>query len=107
MKSGFGSLLGPIQGRVNTFFCLKAPYLSTAFETIEPGTNRSEGVVNHSMQGAERTTHLKIVAVGLVCAIVVAVVGIFAHIRSIDLGTAPLVKAGQPTTLSGSTPTIR
>ena len=45
--------------------------------------------MNHSMQGAERTTHLKIVVVGLVCAIVVAVVGIFAHIRSVDLGTAP------------------
>jgi hypothetical protein len=38
---------------------------------------------------------------------VVAIVGIFAHVGSIDLGTAPLVKAGQPTTLSGSIPTIR
>jgi hypothetical protein len=59
------------------------------------------------MQSADRTTHLKIVVVGLLCAIVVAVVGIFAHVSDIDLGTAPLVKAGQPTTLSGSIPTIR
>jgi hypothetical protein len=63
--------------------------------------------MNHSMQSADRTTHLKIVVVGLLCAIVVAVVGIFAHVSDIDLGTAPLVKAGQPTTLSGSIPTIR
>jgi hypothetical protein len=38
---------------------------------------------------------------------VVAIVSIFAHVGSIDLGTALLVKAGQPTTLSGSIPTIR
>jgi hypothetical protein len=63
--------------------------------------------MNHSMQSADRTTHLKIVVVGLLCAVVVAVVGIFAHVSDIDLGTAPLVKAGQPTTLSGSIPTIR
>ncbi|MGB8632767.1 MAG: hypothetical protein WCD69_25885 [Xanthobacteraceae bacterium] len=63
--------------------------------------------MNHSMQNADRTTHLKIVVVGLLCAIVVASVGIFAHVSSIDLGTAPLVKAGQPTTLSGSIPIIR
>jgi hypothetical protein len=63
--------------------------------------------MNHSMQSADRTTHLKIVVVGLLCAIAVAVVGIFAHVSDIDLGTAPLVKAGQPTTLSGSIPTIR
>lgn len=74
---------------------------------VELATNRSEGAVNHSMQNADRTTHLKIVVVGLLCAIVVASVGIFAHVSSIDLGTAPLVKAGQPTTLSGSIPIIR
>jgi len=64
--------------------------------------------MNHSMKNADRTTHLKIVVIGLLCAIVVAGVGIFAHVGSgIDLGTAPLVKAGQPTALSGSIPTIR
>jgi hypothetical protein len=64
--------------------------------------------MNHSMYSADRGTHLKIVVLGLVCATMVAVVGIFAHVSSnIDLGTAALVKAGQPTTLSGQAPTIR
>jgi hypothetical protein len=63
--------------------------------------------MNHSMYSADRGTHLKIVVIGLLCATVVAVVGIFAHVSDIDLGTAALVKAGQPTTLSGQGPTIR
>jgi len=64
--------------------------------------------MNHSMYSADRNTHLKIVVLGLLCATVVAVVGIFAHVRSdIDLGTAALVKAGRPTTLSGHVPNIR
>ena len=64
--------------------------------------------MNHSMYSADRGTHVKIVVLGLICATMVAVVGIFAHVSSnIDLGTAALVKAGQPTTLSGQPPTIR
>jgi len=63
--------------------------------------------MNHSMYSADRATHLKIVVIGLLCATVVAVVGIFSHVSDLDLGTAALVKAGQPTTLSGSIPTIR
>ncbi len=63
--------------------------------------------MNHSMYSADRGTHLKIVVIGLLCATVVAVVGIFAHVSDIDLGTAALVKAGQPTTYSGHVPTIR
>jgi hypothetical protein len=63
--------------------------------------------MNHSMYGADRSTHLKIVVIGLLCATLVAVIGIFAHVSDIDLGTAALVKAGQPTALSGHVPTIR
>ena len=63
--------------------------------------------MNHSMYSADRGTHLKIVVIGLFCATLVAVVGIFAHVSAVDLGTAPMVKAGQPTTLSGHLPTIR
>jgi len=63
--------------------------------------------MNHSMYSADRRTHLKIIVVGLACAIVVAAVGIFANLGEIDLGTAPLVKAGQPTTISGKLPAIR
>ncbi len=64
--------------------------------------------MNHSMYRADRTTHLKIVVIGLICALVVAAIGIFAHVSSsVDLGTAALVKAGRPTSLSGSVPDIR
>jgi ABC-type proline/glycine betaine transport system permease subunit len=67
--------------------------------------------MNHSMYSADRRTHLKIVVIGLLCAIVVAAVGIFARVSDrvsgVDLGTAPLVKAGQPTAVSGRLPAIR
>jgi len=71
------------------------------------GAARQDGM-NHSMYGADRVTHLKIVVIALVCALVVAAIGIFAHVSSnIDLGTAALVKAGRPTSLSGNIPAIR
>lgn len=63
--------------------------------------------MNHSMYSADRATHLKIVVIGLLCATLVAFVGIFANVSAIDLGTAPLVKAGQPTAVSGQIPTVR
>jgi hypothetical protein len=63
--------------------------------------------MNHSIYGADRRTHLKIIVIGLLCATIVAGVGIFANVRGLDLGTAPPVKAGQPTTLSGKLPAIR
>jgi hypothetical protein len=64
--------------------------------------------MNHSMYSADRATHLKIVVIGLVCATVVAAIGIFAQVdTNIDLGTAALVKAAPHTTLSGQIPTIR
>jgi len=63
--------------------------------------------MNHSLYGADRRTHLKIMVVGLLCATLVAAVGIFAHVSDIDLGTAPLVKAGRPTAVSGQLPAIR
>ena len=68
---------------------------------------REDGM-NHSMYGADRATHLKIVVIALICALAVAAVGIFAHVTSnIDLGTAALVKAGRPTSVSGDIPAIR
>jgi hypothetical protein len=63
--------------------------------------------MNHSMYSADRGTHLKIVVIGLLCATLVAAVGIFAHVSDVDLGTAPLVKAGQATAVSGHLPAIR
>jgi hypothetical protein len=63
--------------------------------------------MNHSLYSADRSTHLKIVVVGILCATVVAAVGTFARVSTLDLGTAPLVKAGQPTAITGQLPAIR
>lgn len=63
--------------------------------------------MNHSIYNADRATHLKIVAIGILCATLVVAIGTFAHVSAIDLGTAPLVKAGQPTSLTGRLPDIR
>jgi hypothetical protein len=63
--------------------------------------------VSSSLYSADRRTHLKIVAVGLVCAALVAAVGVFARVGDVDLGTAPLVKAARSTAISGQLPAIR
>ena len=63
--------------------------------------------VSHSMYSADGKAHLKIVVVGLLCATVVAAVGVFAHSSGIDLGTAPLVKAGSAKVVGGNLPAIR
>jgi hypothetical protein len=63
--------------------------------------------MNHSIYSADRATHLKIVVVGLLCAVLVAAIGSFAHISDVDLGTTQLVKAGQPAAVTGRLPDIR
>jgi len=63
--------------------------------------------MNHLINNANRRTHLKILVVGLLGAILVSIVGTFAHVSDIDLGTAPLVKASHTTTVSGRLPAIR
>lgn len=63
--------------------------------------------MNHSMSSADRGTHMKIVVVALLCAILVAGVATFAHVSDIDLGTSPVVKAGHSTVMSGRIPTVR
>jgi hypothetical protein len=63
--------------------------------------------MNHSMYSADRRTHLKVVVIGLSCVTVIAAVCVFSRIGDVDLGTAPLVKAGQSTTVSGHLPAIR
>ena len=62
--------------------------------------------MNHSMYSADRSTHVRIVVVALACAIIVAAVGVFSHLSALDLGTTPLIKAGQPTVVSGHLPTV-
>jgi len=63
--------------------------------------------MTHLIYSADRRTHLKIVVLGLLGAILVTAVGTFAHVSDIDLGTAPLVKASGSTTVSGHLPAIR
>jgi hypothetical protein len=60
-----------------------------------------EAFMNWSMYTADRTTHLKIVVVGLAAALLISVIGIAAH--NLNLGTdvltaqAPtVIKAGGP-----------
>lgn len=63
--------------------------------------------MNHSMSSADRRTHLKIVVVGLLSAALVAVIASSARVSDIDLGTAPIVKAGHSTAMTGRLPAIR
>lgn len=68
--------------------------------------------MNWSLYTADRTTHLKIVVVGLAAALMIAVVGISA--RELNLGTdimaaqgPMIIKAGAPVVTAGGMPTIR
>ena len=62
--------------------------------------------MNHSLVTADRTTHLKIVAVSLIAAIAVILVGVTARIT--DNGTArmeahgPVLKAGKPAAVTAA-----
>ena len=63
--------------------------------------------MNHSLYSADRSTHLKIVVVGILCATIVAAIGMFARVDAMDLGTTQIVKAGRPTAVVGQLPAIR
>jgi len=64
--------------------------------------------MNHSIYSADRATHMKIVVVALVAGIVVAGLGISAHLTT-DNGysqTARVIKAGKPVVVTSSDATI-
>jgi len=64
--------------------------------------------MNHSIYSADRATHMKIVVVALVAGIVVAGLGISAHLTT-DNGysqTARVIKAGKPVTITSSDTSI-
>ncbi len=71
--------------------------------------------MNYSLATADRTTHLKVVVVALVAAILVVAVGIAARVSSTDTETARVrtqgvvvVKAGTPTAYTRTeTPHVR
>ena len=58
--------------------------------------------MSHSLIGADRTTHLKIVAVALAGAITVILVGITARVTDTGVASAQnvVVKAGKPATFT-------
>jgi hypothetical protein len=58
-----------------------------------------ERTMTHSLIGADRTTHLKVLCVALVAAIAVVAIGLTARIADADT-TRLVVKAGKPTTLT-------
>ena len=59
--------------------------------------------MNWSMYTADRTTHLKIVVVGLVAALLIAVVGISG--RELNLGT-DIMTARAPTVIKAGAPMV-
>ncbi len=59
--------------------------------------------MNWSMYTADRTTHLKIVVVGLAAALLIAVVGISA--RGLNLGT-DIMSAQAPTVIKAGGPVV-
>jgi hypothetical protein len=63
-------------------------------------------VNNFSLFTANRMTHLKVVAVALVCATLVAGIGLAARVT--EFGTADtMTQAGKPVTATGETRTLR
>jgi hypothetical protein len=62
--------------------------------------------MNHSMLSCDRATHLKIVVIALVAAVIVAVAGINAHVSEPGVLVSdtkvmgPVVKAGKPSIYS-------
>ena len=62
--------------------------------------------MNHSIITADRTTHLKIVAVSLVAAIAVILVGVTARVSDTSTASAnlqahgPVIKAGKPSAVT-------
>jgi hypothetical protein len=67
-----------------------------------------ERTMSHSLIGANRTTHLKILCVALLGAIAVVVVGITSRVTDNDTTRVQVVKAGKPAVLTANdTATIR
>jgi hypothetical protein len=58
--------------------------------------------MNHSIQSADRATHLKIVIVALVAGVALATLGMSVNSSGDFVQTARVIKAGQPTMITSS-----
>jgi hypothetical protein len=58
--------------------------------------------MNHSIQSADRTTHLKIVVVALVLGVVLTAFSTYVRPSTDFVQTAHVIKVGQPTMISSS-----
>jgi hypothetical protein len=79
---------------------------------VRPGDtqrNSQADTMSHSLIGADRTTHLKIVAVALAGAIAVILVGITARVTDSGIAGAQnaVVKAGKPAAYTARGTTVR
>jgi hypothetical protein len=82
--------------------------LSEASSVVRPWDSKPNGAhMSHSLIGADRATHLKIVAVSLVAAIAVVAVGITARVADGGAAAQAVVKAGKPSTYTARTVTVR
>jgi hypothetical protein len=86
--------------------------MSEIESAVRPGDtqqNSQADTMSHSLIGADRTTHLKIVAVALAGAIAVVVVGITARVTDIGVAGAQtvVVKAGKPAAYTARHTTVR
>jgi hypothetical protein len=70
------------------------------------GRDSGSKAMNHSLIGADRNTHFKIVAVALISAIVLVVVGLIGRMDDYATGTdrlhtdGPVLKIGKPTAVT-------
>jgi ABC-type proline/glycine betaine transport system permease subunit len=79
-------------------------------ERVNPGARPKESAMNNtSMFTADRMTHLKIVVVALICATMVAAIGVTARMASADNGRleATVIKTGAPVTAASEMSQIR
>jgi hypothetical protein len=70
-------------------------------------TQGEDPMNNTSMLTADRSTHLKIVVVSMICATLVAGIGIAARVSDSTGLQATVIKAGAPVTASTETTAVR
>jgi hypothetical protein len=83
--------------------------IESAVRPWDTQRNSQADTMSHSLIGADRTTHLKIVAVALAGAIAVITVGITARVTDIGVASAQniVVKAGKPAAYTSRGTTVR